>query len=123
VSHLEERLRSERGERTELGTRLARALDESIKSLERRLIESDERMANGLRELRQATFDRIKSLLDDLAEQIGELEASQNRHWEELRNQSIDRLEFSGLLTELALRVRGEFGVNGLGESDGDPNS
>jgi hypothetical protein len=79
-------------------------------------------MANGLREFRQATFDRIKSVLDDLAEKISKLEASQTRHLEELRDRSIDRFEFAGLLTELALRVRGEFVMNGLGESDGDPN-
>jgi DNA repair exonuclease SbcCD ATPase subunit len=123
VSDLGERLRTERSERTESGTRLSQALADSMKSLERRLTESDERMANALRELRQATFDRIKSVLDDLAEQIGKLEASQNRHLEEVRDRSIDRFEFAGLLTELALRVRGEFGVDGLGESDGDPNS
>jgi hypothetical protein len=122
MSDLRESLRIERGERTESAARLSQSLADSIKSLERRLTESDERMANGLREFRQATFERIKSVLDDLTERISKLEASQNRHLEELRDRSIDRFEFAGLLTELGLRVRGELVMNGLVESDGDPN-
>lgn len=121
VSDIGDRLRIERGERAELDTRLSRTLADSMKSLERRLIESDERVANTLRDLRQTTFDRMKGVLDDLSEQVRILEASQNRHLEELRNRSLDRLEFASLLTELALRVRGEFAANGLGGSDGGP--
>jgi hypothetical protein len=121
VSDLGKRLQTERCERTESVNRLSQALTDSIKSLGLGLTESDERMANGLRELRQATFDRIKDVLDDLAGQIRTLDASQNRHLEEVRDRSIDRFEFAGLLTELTLRVRGEFGGNGLKESDGGP--
>jgi len=123
VNDLEERLRTERGERTESANRLSHTLADSVKSLERRLAESDERTSNVLRELRQSTFDRFKGALDELTEQISTMESSQNRHIEELRGRSIDRFAFAGLLTELALRLRGEFGVRGLGESDGGPKS
>ncbi|HKE20989.1 MAG TPA: hypothetical protein VKB88_01295 [Bryobacteraceae bacterium] len=121
VADLGERLRTERDERTESHTRLSQTLIESLNSLERRVTESDERTAKSLRDLRQATFDRIKVVLDELSEQISTLEAFQNRHWEELRDRSIDRFAFASLLTELALRVRGESGANGLGESDSGP--
>jgi hypothetical protein len=77
-------------------------------------------MSNVLRELREATFDRIKGVLDDLTEQISTMEGSQTRRIEELRGRSIDRVAFASLLQELALRVQGEFRVTGLGESDGD---
>ena len=121
MSDLGKRLQTERCERTESVNRLSQALTDSIKSLGLGLTECDERMANSLGELRQATFDRIKGVLDDLAGQIRTSEESQNRHLENLRGRSIDRFEFAGLLTELSLRVRGEFGVNGLRESDGGP--
>jgi len=121
VNDLGERLRTERGERTESDNRLSQVLTDSVKSLERNLMESDEQMSNVLRELRQATFDRIKDILDDLTKQISTIESSQNRSIEELRGRGIDRFALASLFTEVALRVRGEFGVMGLGESDGSP--
>jgi hypothetical protein len=121
VTDLGERLRNERGERIESGNRLSQTFADSIKSLERCLSESDARMANGLRELRQATFDRLKGILDDLAQQIITLESTQNRHLEELRDRSLNRFEFAGLLTELGLRLRGELGVHGIEDADGGP--
>jgi DNA anti-recombination protein RmuC len=121
VDALGERVRTERGERTESLNRLSQTLTDSVKSLERRLIDSDERMSNSLRELRHSTFDRMKCIVDDLTGQISAMEGSQNRHIEELRGRSIDRFAFAGLLTELALRLRGEFTLTGLEESDGGP--
>jgi len=121
VKELAERLRTERTERAESVNQLSEALTDSVKSLERSLAESDDRMSNVLRELRQSTFDYIKGVLDDLTNQISTMESSQNRSLEELRGRSIDRLALASLLTELALRVRGEFGVAGLGKSDGSP--
>jgi seryl-tRNA synthetase len=121
VKDLAERLQTERGERTESVNHLSQALTDSVKSLERGLLESDDRMSNVLRELRQSTFDRIKGVQDDLTNQIITMESSHNRSIEELRGRSIDRLALATLLTEFSLRVRGEFGVTGLGKSDGSP--
>jgi DNA anti-recombination protein RmuC len=123
VKDLGERLRAERGERTESASRLSQSLADSVKSLERCLTESDERMSNVLSELRQSTFDRIKGVLDDLTAQTSNVEESQNRRIEELRGRSIDRFSFASLLTELALRVQGQFGLIGLGESDAGSKS
>jgi hypothetical protein len=121
MADLGERLRTERGERAESCSQLSQALADSTKTSERRLTESDERTAKGLRELRQATFERIKSILDDLDEQINSLKAFQKLHLEELRDRSIDRFEFSDLLTGLALRLRRDSVVSRLGECDGAP--
>jgi hypothetical protein len=119
VNDLGDHLRLERGERTTSTNRLSQVFNDSIKLLERGITESDERMSNVLRELRQSTFDRIKRVVDELTKQISNMESSQNRSIEELRGRSIDRFALASLLTELALRVRGEFGATGLGESDG----
>jgi uncharacterized protein YicC (UPF0701 family) len=121
VKDWNERLRTERDERATSADRLSQALANSVKSLENRLTESDERTSNALRELRQLTFDRMKSLVDDFATQVNTMQSSQNRHLEELRGRSIDRFAFANLLTELALRVQGELAVPGLGEPDANP--
>jgi hypothetical protein len=50
------------------------------------------------------------------------MESLQNRHTEELRASTIDRFALANLLTEVAMRIRNEFGVIGLGEAcDGGP--
>jgi uncharacterized protein YicC (UPF0701 family) len=121
VKDWNERLRTERDERATSADRLSQTLSNSVKSLENRLTESDERTSNTLRELRQLTFDRMKSLVDDFATQVNTMQSSQNRHLEELRGRSIDRFAFASLLTELALRVQGEMAVPGLEASDGNP--
>ena len=121
VKDWNERLRTERDERSASGDRLSQTLALSIKSLENRLTESDERTSTALRELRQLTFDRIKGMVDDFTTQMDTLQNSQNRHLEELRGRSIDRFAFASLLTELAVRVQGELAVPGLEEPDGNP--
>ena len=109
VNELAERLKAERSERAESASQLARALADSVKSLEQRWMQSDERSSKDLRELRQLTFDRLKSLLDDVTLRISTLEGLQHRHIEDLRATTIDRYELASLLTEVAMRIRGEF--------------
>ena len=121
VKDWNERLRTERDERSASGDRLSQTLAISIKALENRLTESDERTSTVLRELRQLTFDRIKGMVDDFTTEINTMQSCQKRHLEELRGSSIDRFAFASLLTELAVRVRGDLAVPGLREPDGHP--
>jgi len=107
VDHLGERLRTECGERNDSCNRLSQALADAVQSLERRLAESEERTAGALREFRESTYHRIEGVLDDLTQQMGSMDSSQNRRLEELRTRSIERSALAGLLSELALRVRG----------------
>lgn len=67
------------------------------------------------------TRQEAGDLGERLAGQISSSESLQSRRFEELRNRSMGRFELASLLTEVALRVRGEFGSNGPGESDGGP--
>jgi len=120
ANELAGRLRTERSERHESADQLSRAFAQSFKSLEACLLESDGRLSNDLRELRQLTLERLKSLLDDFSQQIRAVEDLQHRHLEELRANTIDRLGFATFLSEMALRIRNEFRVTGFGEtSDG----
>jgi hypothetical protein len=121
-NELAEHLRIERSERTESADQLSRTLAENFKSMEKCLTQSNDRLSKDLRDVRQVTFDRIKGLLDDFTLQISTMENLQNRHLEELRASTIDRFALASLLTEVAMRIRNEFGVIGPGEScDGGP--
>jgi hypothetical protein len=117
LSELAERLGTERTERSESAGRISQDLTDSVKSLERRLMQADDRVSRDLRDLRQLTLNHLKGLLDDLAQRIGMSEERQNRRLEELSSTTVDRLALANLLAELALRMRGEFGVQGMGDS------
>ena len=117
LSQLSERLGTERTERTESAARISQDLTDSVKSLEKRLMQAEDRAGRDLREFRQLTFDHLKGLLDDLTQRIGTLQESQNRRIDEMSSTTVDRLAFANLLSELALRIRGEFAVQGMGDS------
>ncbi len=110
---LADRLNSERNERTESSERILRELADGMKCIEKRLIQSDEQAAKDLRELRQLTLDRHKSLADELTQALANAEMLQARRLEDLRASAVDRTDLSSLLSEIAMRVRGEFNVLG----------
>jgi hypothetical protein len=117
VEALANRLSAERGERTESGERLAREFGEMIKSIERRLTQSDEQVSKNLRELRQLILERTRSLTEELTQTITNADTLQARRHEELRASTVDRFALASFLTELGLRIRGEFHVPGVGDS------
>jgi uncharacterized protein with von Willebrand factor type A (vWA) domain len=117
VEALANRLGTERTERTESGDRISREFNEQVRSLERRFNQSEEQVSKDLRELRQVTVERNRSLTEELTEAIANAEKLQNRRLEELRASAVDRFALANFLTELGLRVRGEFHVTGIGDS------
>jgi len=111
------RLNTERRERAESAERISRELSESVKSLDRRLRYTDEQVSKDVRELRQLMFDRHRSLSDELTRSLATQGTLQNRRIDELQAHALDRFELADLLTELALRLRGEFRIPGEGNS------
>jgi hypothetical protein len=123
TNELAERMRTERTERHETADQCSRAFAQSVKSLEACLMESDGRLSKDLRDLRQLTLDRLTSLIDDFTQQMRTMEDLHDRHFEGLRANTIDRFAFASFLSEMALRIRSEFGVSGSREaSDGGSN-
>jgi hypothetical protein len=114
VESLADRLKTERSERAESADRISREFTESVKALEKRLLQSDEQVSKDLRELRQSTLDRQRSLSDEFTQAIASTETLQNRRLEELRASAVDRFALANFLTEVALRLRGEFRVPGV---------
>jgi hypothetical protein len=113
VEALADRLKTERSERAESEDRMSREFAESVKALEKRLLQSDEQVSKDLRELRQSTLDRHRSLSDEFTQSIASTEMLQNRRLEDLRASAVDRLVLANFLAEVALRLRGDFRVPG----------
>jgi hypothetical protein len=111
VDSLADRINTERDKRTESVERIARGLNDSVRLLDRRLRQSDEQVAKDIRELGQLMVDRHRSLSDQLMQSIAMSNEVQNRRLEEIRTSAIDRLTLSDLLSELSLRLRGEFRI------------
>jgi len=116
IESLADRQKSERTERTELVERISRNLSEETMALERRLVHSDEQLATDLREVRQSLLERHRNLLDELTQCVGRLETLQNRRMDEIHASSVDRLALANLLSEVSMRIRGEFQVPGMEE-------
>lgn len=117
VEALSNRLKSERNERTEMVDRISREADGAVRAVERRLVQSDEQVSKDMRDLRQLVLERHRNLSDELTQCISKLEMLQSRRLEELRGSAVDRMALASLLTEVALRIRGESLVSGVEEA------
>jgi hypothetical protein len=111
LDSLADRLGTERSERAESEGRISRELSDSVKSLDRRLHQTDEQVAKDIRELRQLTLDQHRSLSDELMKSLTTTRTLQGRRLEELRASAVDRFALADLIAELALRIRGEFRI------------
>ncbi len=114
---LADRLNTERTERVEGANRASNEFADALRALEKRLLQSDEQTSKDLRELRQLSLERHRSLWEELAQSIATAEMLQNRRVDELRASAVDRFALAGFLTELALRIRGEVLVPETGVS------
>jgi septation ring formation regulator EzrA len=108
VESLHQRLKTEKSERTETLKELTRETRDSSKSLEHRLSQLDEHLVAAQGDLRSRILDQSKTLLNEIQKSHGEMEATLEREAEALRNDKTDRATLADLLTEMALRLRGE---------------
>jgi hypothetical protein len=120
VASLADRLNAERTERAEAVDRIARELSDSVRLLDRRLRQADEQVAKDLRELSQVVLDRHRSLSDELMQSLTAANTQHSRRLEDLRTSAVDRFTLADMLTEFALRLRGELHLPGAGDSTHD---
>jgi hypothetical protein len=113
IEALSERLLAEQRNRDESVQNLSRELQDTGKSLERKLAQFDEQTARGQRELRQQILDQSKSLSDEIRQKADELSALLDRQVAELGNAKTDRAALAGLFSEVALRLNNEFKIPG----------
>jgi DNA repair exonuclease SbcCD ATPase subunit len=110
---LSDRLKTENQQRDEMGAEMNTRLQETAKTLERKLMQLDELTAQNQRALRQQMLDQSKALNDELRRKSEELAASIAREAGELRHDKTDRAALADLFTELALRLNNQFHIPG----------
>lgn len=117
VESLSERLRAEQDARANGGKDLARELRETAQQIEQRVSQLDEVVARGQRELRQQLHAQHQELGDDIRQRVEDVLARLAREAHDLRTDKADRGALAALLTEMAMRLSGEWRAPG---SEGD---
>ena len=113
VESLTGRQRSEATERSHSFERVGRELAETARSLEQRISHLDEQTANDLRDLRQRMLDQSKTLSADLKDKHEQVKAALDGESKQIRDAMTGRESLSEMLTEMAMRLKGEFRVPG----------
>ena len=110
---LSDRLKAENRQRDEMGTELNTRLQDSAKTLERKLTQLDELTAQNQQALRQQMLEQAKTLNDELRRKYDELAQALAREADSLRHDKTDRAALADLFTELAMRLNRDFKLPG----------
>jgi hypothetical protein len=110
---LADQVRAEHQDRVDAHGNLARELQETSKSLERRTTALDEQSSKGQREIRQQLLEQHQRLTDDVRRRTDELLATLTREAQALRSDKTDRSALAALLNEMAMRLTDELRVPG----------
>lgn len=113
LSSLSERVKSDANRRDELNEAMSLHLQETAKTMERKLGQLDDHSAQAQRELRQQLLSQSKDLSDEIRRKYDELVAALDREASELRHDKTDRAALADLFTELAMRLNNQFGLPG----------
>lgn len=105
VELIQEKLRSEHGERSEGAHKLGDAIDALGKHSERRARQLEELIAKVQRELKQELIEQVGSVSDELQKSHIELGKQLEREAQALRGAKLDRAALSHLLADLATRI------------------
>jgi uncharacterized protein YydD (DUF2326 family) len=105
VQVLSDRFKVEREERREaIGSALAQT-NESIRSVERKNTQLDDKTAESQRDIRRQIFEHSNNLSEQIRHQHEELARLVEQRFGELRNSKADRTTLAGFLAELATRL------------------
>jgi hypothetical protein len=106
---LTDQIKAEKDSRVEALTGLSRELKDTAKAFERRATAADDQQAKGQRELRQQILEQGQKLSDEIRKRTEEVSSALNREAQQLRTDKADRANLAALLTEMALRLTGDF--------------
>lgn len=120
VESLVEQNKTEHADRLDASASLSRELNETGKSLERRILTLDEQLSKGQRELRQQMLEQDHRLTDEIRRQADEILTALSREAQELRSDKADRATLASLLTEMALRLTNDFHLPNIEDAKND---
>jgi DNA anti-recombination protein RmuC len=109
IDALNERVRAERDDRSTAARELARQLDDTAQTFEKKTTQLDDQIARGLRDMRQQLHDQHHQLSDDLKRQADQILERLARESQQLQSDKTDRASLAALLNEMAMRLTDEF--------------
>jgi ABC-type transporter Mla subunit MlaD len=110
---LSDRLKAEQDERAKALKDLARQLDDTARTFEKKTSHLDDQLARGLRDMRQQLHEQNQRLSDDMRKQAEEILARVASESRALRNDKADRAALAALFTEMAMRLTEELHLPG----------
>ncbi len=108
---MQTRLGREREERSEADRRLADELKAANESLSAKLHEVEEAGYEAQRRLHDEMFQQSKNLRDDIQSSQEHVLAALEARIQELKNAKIDRANLATMLTEVAMKLTGDFRI------------
>ncbi len=107
--------KAERSERLEAFERVAADLKSQGESLLRKIGDSDTRHADAERAIRNDAATQTAQLRDEIQKRTQDLAASLDRRFRELNSSKTDRAALASMLSEVALRLQGDFELPSAG--------
>jgi hypothetical protein len=105
IQVLTDRFKAEREEREADIASTTAQFTESVRSLERKNTQLDDKNAESQRDIRRQIFEHSNNLSEQIRHQHEELARLVEQRFEELRDSKTDRAALAGLLVELATRL------------------
>jgi DNA repair exonuclease SbcCD ATPase subunit len=105
---LNQRLKTEKSERSEGLKELTREARDNAKTLEKKLSALEEQQSSAQGDLRSRILDQSKSLNSQIQKTKEELESALENEAEALRTDKTDRAMLADLFTELSMRLKDE---------------
>lgn len=108
VDSLSQRLKVEKGERTDAVKEVTRESKDAAKQLEKKLGQLEEAFADGQSELRAKVLEHSKAVMGEIEKLRREAAASLDREVGILRNDKTDRAALADLFEEFSLRLKND---------------
>jgi seryl-tRNA synthetase len=113
IDALNERLKSERGERLTSEKESTQEVRDFMKNSEKKLNQLDESLIKTQRDLHEQMLSQSKELSEEIRQKADALAAAMERAVKELRNEKTDRQALASLFTEVAMRLNHQFKLPG----------
>ena len=107
------RVKTEQWERSQAMEKLGRELAETAKRLDEKLGGLDEQRGNEIRDLRHQLLEQSKALSNEIREKHDQLKAGLEHEAGQIRGAMTGREALAEMLSEVSLRLKGEFRVPG----------
>jgi hypothetical protein len=113
---VQNRMKSDRDERIEGASQLARELKDLTDGLSRRIRDLDDRAGTVERDIRNDMLQQARDLTEEIRTRHEELSTILDRRVHELRDGKTDRATLAALFSEVALRLSDQFQIPGSEE-------